>query len=366
MWRILLVLLVVHGAIHVMGFAKAFGLAELPQLTQSISREMGLLWLGAAGLMIASAAMFALWPRYWWVVGAVALIVSQVVIVSSWRDAWAGTIVNGVLLLAVLYGLLTQGPWSFRAEFDGEVAGRLALTREAAPISEQDLALLPDAVQRYLRATGVVGQPKIQNYRLRFRGRIRSAPDAAWMPFEADQHSFVDDPARLFLMRARMFGVPVEAWHRLAGGHATMKVTVLGLMPIVNASGAIMDRSEAVTLFNDMCLLAPGTLIDRNISWKPMDARTVRADFTHYGQTISATLSFGDDGLLTSFVSDDRSRASADGKSFTRLPFSTPVRDYRHFGPARLAQHGEAQWRLADGEFTYGEFDLQEVSYNAR
>ena len=31
------VLLAVHGLIHLMGFAKAFGYAQLPQLTQPIS-----------------------------------------------------------------------------------------------------------------------------------------------------------------------------------------------------------------------------------------------------------------------------------------------------------------------------------------
>jgi hypothetical protein len=366
MWRILLVLLVVHGFIHLMGVAKAFGLAELPQLTQPISRGMGLLWLGAAVLMLASAAMMVFWPRYWWIAGALALVVSQTVIAAAWRDAWAGTLVNGVLLLAVLHGFLTQGPWSFRAEFDREVAGRRAATAAMPPITEHDLARLPHAVQRYLRATGMVGHPKIHSYRIRFSGRIRSAPDAAWMPFEADQHSFSSSPARLFLMRARMFAVPVEAWHRLVGGQATMKVKVLGLVPMVNASGDVMDRSEAVTLFNDMCLLAPGTLIDESIRWEPVDARTARAHFTHYGQIITATLFFGDDGLLTNFVSNDRSRASADGKSFTPLPFSTPVRDYRTFGAARLATHGEARWRLPEGEFTYGEFDIQDVSYNVR
>ena len=30
------------------------------------------------------------------------------------------------------------------------------------------------------------------------------------MPFEADQQSFADQPTRLFLMHARMFGLPVE------------------------------------------------------------------------------------------------------------------------------------------------------------
>jgi hypothetical protein len=366
MWRILLVVLVAHGLVHLMGFAKAFGLAELPQLTQPMTREIGLIWLVAAVLMIGAAAMMMWWPRYWWLAGALALIVSQAVIVSAWRDAWAGTIVNGVLLLAVVHGFLTQGPGSFRAEFDRQVAERLTSAENAQPITERDLALLPDAIQRYLRATGVVAQPRIQNYRLRFSGRIRSAPDTAWMPFDADQHSFVRDPARLFLMRARMFGVPVEAWHRLVGGHATMKVTLLGAVPMVNASGDSMDRSEAVTMFNDMCLLAPGTLIDPRIRWEPVSARTVRAHFTHFGQTISASLFFDHEGLLTNFESDDRSRASADGRTFTRLRFSTPVSDYRRFGSVRLASHGEARWLLPDGEFTYGEFDIQDVSYNVR
>jgi hypothetical protein len=46
-------LLLLHGLIHLMGFAKAFGYAELPQLTQPIPREWGLVWLLSGGLVIA-------------------------------------------------------------------------------------------------------------------------------------------------------------------------------------------------------------------------------------------------------------------------------------------------------------------------
>ena len=145
-----------------------------------------------------------------------------------------------------------------------------------------------------------------------------------------------------------------------------MQVTIAGVLRIVDASGDVMDQSETVTLFNDMCLLAPGTLIDPAIAWESVDERTVRARFTNGGHTISATLEFGADGLLANFISDDRSRSSPDGTSFTRLRFSTPVRDYRAFGPARIASHGDARWTLPDGEFTYGEFDIVEAAYNVR
>ena len=99
-----------HGLIHLLGFAKAFGYANLPQLTQPISRALGVVWLTAACLIAATTAMLGAGSRTYWIVGAVALVVSQAVIVSAWRDAWAGTIVNVILLLVVAHGWLTEGP----------------------------------------------------------------------------------------------------------------------------------------------------------------------------------------------------------------------------------------------------------------
>ena len=63
------IVLVVHGIIHMLGFAKAFRLAALPQLTQPISPSFGALWLLAALLFLASAAALFVWPRWWWAIG---------------------------------------------------------------------------------------------------------------------------------------------------------------------------------------------------------------------------------------------------------------------------------------------------------
>jgi len=361
---VFLFVVLVHGLIHLMGFLKAFGLAELPQLAQPISRPMGVAWLAAAALTVSAALALLAWPRGWWAIGAAAAVVSQLVIASAWADARFGTVANAILLLGVIHGFLTQGPSSFRAEFEREARAGLARPAEGRVVTEADLAPLPDPVRRYLRATGVVGQPRVRNYRLRFRGRIRSGPDARWMPFVADQQSFVREPARLFWMRATTLGVPVEAFHRLAGGRATMRVKAAGAVTLVDASGPAMDRSETVTLFNDMCILAPGSLLEPSVRWEAVDARTARARFTNAAETISATLFFDEQGLLTDFVSDDRSRSSPDGKTFTPLRFSTPVGSYRPFGPFRIAARGEARWHLPGGEFAYGEFEVVDLAYD--
>jgi len=354
----------VHGAVHGIGFAKAFGLADLQQLTQPISRLMGVLWLLAGLSTLASLLALFVWPLGWWMIGAAALLLSQLAIASAWRDAKLGTLGNIVLLIGVAYGYLTQGPSSFRAELARDTAAGLARPLDAPRLTEADLAPLPAPVQRYIRATGFVGQPRVRSYRLRFRGRIRSDAAAAWMPFVAEQQSFVDRPTRLFLMGATMSGVPVQAFHRLVDGAATMRVTVAGVYPMVDARGPIMDRSETVTLFNDMCILAPGTMVEQAIRWEAIDDRSVRAHFTNGAHTITATLLFDARGLLRDFRSDDRSRASPDGKTFTKPPFSTPVRDYQRFGPYRIARHGDARVHPPEGAFTYGEFDLLEIAYN--
>ena len=77
------ILLVVHGLIHVLGTAKAFSWADLPQLTQPISVTFGALWLLAALLFLTTAVSLFVWPRVWWAIGVCAVVVSMLVIVPD-------------------------------------------------------------------------------------------------------------------------------------------------------------------------------------------------------------------------------------------------------------------------------------------
>ena len=363
---ILLVVIVVHGLIHLMGFAKAFRLAELPQLTQPISAGMGIVWLVAAVGCLAAAASFLWVPRHWWVVGLVAVVLSQIVILSSWSDAKFGTIANLLVLAGVVYGFAAQGPRSFQAEYRREVGERLlrmASLPEAAPplVTEAELAPLPEPVKRYLRVTGSVGQPRVQHFKATWRGRIRATAQDPWMEFTAEQSNFLDEPARFFHMNAKRGGLPVDVLHEFRDGSATMRVRLLSLVPLVNTGGPEFTRAETVTLFNDLCLLAPSALIDPAIRWESIDARSVRGTYTVGSNTISAVLYFDDAGELVDFVSDDRLAASPDGTQLTAQRWSTPVSDYRNFGVRRVMTGGEGRWHPATGDFAYVELELVEL-----
>lgn len=251
-------------------------------------------------------------------------------------------------------------PWLLGAEYRHEVGKRL--TAEPAPqtITEADFGPLPDPVQRYLRVSGSVGQPRVDHFKATWRGRIRATARDPWMEFTAEQHNFVHEPARFFLMHASRGGLPVAVLHAFRDHSASMRVRLLSLIPLVNARGPDVTRAETVTLLNDLCLLAPSAMVDPVIRWEPIDTHSARAHYTVGANTVSAVLVFNDAGELVNFVSDDRLMASPDGKTFTRMRWSTPVGDYRSFGTRRVMTRGEGHWHAPGGEFSYLEIALQE------
>jgi hypothetical protein len=358
------VFLGLHALIHLLGAAKGLEFADIPQLRQQIPFPLGVLWLLAAALLLAaSVSIFAL-PERWWIFGAAGIVISQIVIITSWVDAAYGTIANVIVLVGVVFGYLSEGPRSFHAQYDRDISQGLAQAVPPPILTETDLSRLPAVVQRYVRLSGAIGLPKVQNFSARYHGQIRSGPSAPWMPFTGRQSNFYDRPSRLFLMDASRAGIPFQAFHRFVGPSATMRVKLASVVTVVDAKGPEMDEAETVTLFNDLCVFAPGALVDPKIQWREINPHTVSASFTNGSHTVSAVLSFNDHGELRDFAADGRGAASPDGKSFTRMRWSTPLSGYRQFGPHRLMERGEGIWHAPAGDYSYLRFVLDSIEYN--
>ncbi|MEP7089306.1 MAG: DUF6544 family protein [Nocardioidaceae bacterium] len=366
---VLVALLAGHGLIHLLGAAKGFGWAEVSQLSQPIGVWAGVLWLLAAALVLTTAAFLAVGaPTWWWALALSAAAMSQIAVATSWNDARAGTIVNLILVLAAGYGFASEGPSSFHAEYLDRVRRALS-TVDPSPsvLGESDLIGLPRPLAAYVRGSGAVGRPRVVSFRADFHGRIRSGPDAAWMQFTGQQvNTYGARPQRTFLMDATRSGLPVSVLHEFVDTTATMRVKLLSLLTVVDASGPEMDRGETVTVFNDLVVMAPGAIVGAPVTWTAIDALHVRGEFTDGDQTVCAVLTFDADHDLVDFVSDDRSRASADGKTFTRQRWSTPLAGHRDDDGRRVLASGEGVWHPGqpEGPFTYLELHLDRVTYN--
>lgn len=91
-----------HGLIHCMGFAKAFGYGNITQISKEISKPAGIVWLAAAILLVAVTVLYLSKNEIWPFVGIFAAVLSQVLISLVWHDARFGSIANMLLLVIAI------------------------------------------------------------------------------------------------------------------------------------------------------------------------------------------------------------------------------------------------------------------------
>lgn len=355
---VFLILLLVHGLIHLIGHYNAYNPGKIEGMTLPVSRPFGFLWLITAILIIVTTALLSFNLIFWWFLGLVALFLSQFLIIRFWHDARYGTLGNIVLILGLIIGYST---WSFHQEYRQDVENGLLRTANTGTelLTEADLQPLPTPVQNYLRYVGVVGKPKVINFKAKLKAEMRSEEED-WFKMRAEQYNFLDQYERLFFLQARVKSLPVSGYHNYQDNRAAMNIKALGLFAIIQETGPEMFEAETVTLFNDMCILAPAALIDANIRWEAVEENLVRAYFTHGTITISALLKFNDQGQLENFISDDR----YDINRMEKVRFSTPVSNYKERNGLTLPTYGETIWHYPEGDFVYGKFKIRSVRYN--
>jgi hypothetical protein len=352
----------IHGLIHFMGFAKAFGYGNITQLTKEITKPVGLLWFTTALLFMVCAALFLLKKDGWIYFATTAVVLSQILILNHWQDARFGTIANMIILVVSMIGLFQI---KFKNEYKNEVKTGLAESQNlpGSNLKESDITHLPEPVQKYIRYTGCIDKPIVNNFRIEFSGKIRSHEKQVWMELASEQYNFIEIPTRLFYLDATMNYLPVAGFHCFKNGNAYMDIRLLSIFRVEYQSGGVMDTSETVTFFNDMCCMAPASLIDKRIQWSEADSNRVKATFSNNGITISAWLYFNEKGELVNFTSEDRSVLAEDGTT-TKLRWSTPLRDYKDINGYKLAGYAETIYTYPDGDFTYATFTLQNIEYN--
>jgi hypothetical protein len=116
------------------------------------------------------------------------------------------------------------------------------------PVTEEDVASLPDPAHRYMRFMGVVGRPRDWSFRARFGGRIRRAPGRPWMHAVAWQYNTSLAVARVFDVRLDFGGVlPMFGSDTYVGGRGRMLGKALNIVTVVDGSGREFDLGELVT-----------------------------------------------------------------------------------------------------------------------
>ena len=271
------------------------------------------------------------------------------------------------VLIIVGFLLLSGGAitiYAFHQHVGHEIETILDRIDEAPSetVHPSDDADVPAPVQRYLEAIGIDGQPAIRSVRLKQRGQMRTSPEGAWIPIEAEQYISTDPPGFVWLAKTRIMGViPMWVRDKFTAGHGEMWIRPLGLITAARSSGPEVDQGTMLRYLAEMAWFPTAFLPSENLQWQAIDDRSARAVFTLGEQSVAATFEFGDSGLIER-VEAQRYYDTGDGYELKR--WSGIHADYQDVDGVRIPTGAELTWHLDDGDFTWLKLEITDVEFD--
>ena len=208
---------------------------------------------------------------------------------------------------------------------------------------------LPDPARRYLTHAIAPGTPLARAARLRMHGEIKLK---SWLSFTAEE--VIQWPRGLiWTATVKMHGVPIRGFDQFINGVGEMRWKLLGMIPMVNASGPDITRSAAARFAAETIWL-PAVLASDEVSWTSMDVNCARARLT---TTESCEINFqvDKDGRLLS--TSMQRWGNPEGGEFHYAPFGAIIENESRFGGNMIPSELRVGWYCGTSRFeSEGEF----------
>ncbi len=228
-------------------------------------------------------------------------------------------------------------------------------------ITEGQLARLPDPVRRYLHYAQAVGKTPIRTVRLRQRGAMSMAQKSKWLPMTAEQYFTTNPPAFLWYGTLHPFPlVSVSATDLYAGGHGTLQIKAMSLIPISESHGPETDRGELLRYLAEMTWF-PTAFLARSIRWDAIDAGSARATISLPPVSVSGIFHIDEQGRCTHFTTE---RYRLERKRQVLRAWTGRYDDYREMAGFRVPMKLEEAYTLEAGEFSYFRGEVTAIAYN--
>lgn len=357
-----------HGLIHLLGFVKEWNLAQMKQLTgrtiislsSSLSKIVGILWLVACLLFITSVATYLLRKEWWWMIGGIAIVLSQILIFVYWKDAKFGTIANVIILLVII---LSYGAWNFDKMVNDELNSFLLEKRiEKRIVTAEMIDELPPVVQRWLDRSNIVGKEIIQVAQLKQRGEMKTKPEGSWMSVDAEQYITINPPAFLWIADVKSSFLHLSGRDKYESGRGHMLIKLFSLIPVVDARGKEIDQGALLRYLGEI-VWVPSAALSDYIRWEEVNSTTAKATMSHGGITASGIFKFDENGDFVSFEAD-RYYYRKEGSRLERWNITVDGKSYGEFEGIRIPVSLSVTWKFEKGDFTWYRLKIKEVNYN--
>jgi hypothetical protein len=253
-----------------------------------------------------------------------------------------GYIVAGLavlMLLAATAHLLSAARFRSRA---------MALVAEVTAGPGTTEVRVPEAVRRFAERNGA-GGTGLRAQRIVQQAEFRSGREGAWGPMPAVQHIGLGAPNFVWYARAPGPLVPrftvIDAY---VSGRGVLRANLLGSVPVANATGPVIDRSEAMRYLAELPWAPDAILGNPDILWSEREDGQVEAalDTPSGRAAILYTFDEAGDIVATLGLRPDR---GADGAEILREWRGT-FGEYGWVGGRRIPTRGEVGY-VEDGSY---------------
>lgn len=258
-----------------------------------------------------------------------------------------------VVILAAIISLTVVTLWVLRLVDDSRVNriwNSLQVSGEPEGVFSPGMVEgLPAVAQRYLLHAIQPGTPLARSVQLKMFGMIKVKANAPWMPLQATQ---ILTPGRGFIWKAKVKGAgPLffRVTDHYAAGEGRMRVALLGLLSVVNASNPDIAKSAAGRLLGESCWLPPAFLPQYGAVWEEMDSLHARVTLTIDDLTTTLTLTIDEKGRLKEVVLP---RWEDSIRQF--VPFGVVIEEEQAFGGYTIPSRLRGGWWY--GTERYNEF----------
>ena len=358
-----LILIVLHGAIHLLGFVKGFQLAEVQNLQFHISKTSGLLWLLTCILLILSAVLYFYNNNAWMYLAAVGIVVSSILIVQNWNDAKFGMIPNFIIAMALLVSFCGC---AFDMKISKETQAILAKSGKSTSkaVTKEDLTYLPAAVQNWLMTSGAVGKPIPKTVWLRQNFKMKLKPEQEnWYEAIAEQYFTTENPAFIWTVDLNMLSfLKIKGRDKFVDGKGEMQMKMNSIINLGKETGEKMDEGTLQRYLGEMVWFPPAAL-KSYVAWEEIDALTAKATMTYQGTTGSGVFYFNKDGDCIQFSALRYKGNDPDAK---RHEWIITVDEYAEFEGIKIPSKCQATWKLDEGDWTWCVLEITDLSYDIR
>jgi hypothetical protein len=359
---IFIIIIAIHGIIHLFGFLTAFNIAEFKALTQIISKPLGLLWLAAFILFTISATLFTISNKYWWLMAIIAVVVSQILIFYFWKEAKYGTILNILILLVSVVAFANFNFSSFVHSEVSQMSAKIAGYQNNV-VSDAMVTGLPVPVQKWLRRSGVIGSDNIQSVYLKQEAFMKLKPEQKeWYKAKAEQYFLTQEPAFHWTVDVEMNPlIRFTGRDKFEKGKGGMLIKILALFPVVNVKENEKINQGALQRYLAEIVWFPSAALSQYITWENMDQYSAKATITSNGTTGSGVFYFNENGDFIKFRTM-RYRGADDNAQLEEWIVEASKSEV--MSGIRIPVDLKATWKLKDADWTWLKLKITDIQYN--